>query len=78
MVLDENNDIGYSLEVNVEYSKKLFGSPKDLPFTWKKKKIEKVEKLVCRIEYKRKYVIHIHMHIFCYLQENFVINMVKN
>ena len=56
---NENSDIGYFLEVDVEYPKKLFGSHKDLPFLPERKKIEKVEKLVCSIEDKEKYVIHI-------------------
>ena len=34
--------------------KKLFGSHKDLPFLPERKKLQKVEKLVCGIEDKRK------------------------
>ena len=56
---NENIDIGYFLEVDVEYPTKLFGSHKDLPFLPARKKLEKVEKLVCSIEDKEKYVIHI-------------------
>ena len=56
---NENSDIGYFLEVDVEYPKKLFGSHKDLPFLPERKKLEKVEKLVCSIEDKEKYVMHI-------------------
>ena len=56
---NENSDMGYFLEVDVEYPKKLFGSHKDLPFLPERKKLEKVEKLVCSIEDKEKYVIHI-------------------
>ena len=37
----------------------LFNSHKDLPFLPKRKKVEKVEKLICSIEDKEKYVIHI-------------------
>ena len=47
---NEDSDVGYFLEVDVEYPKKLWGSHKDLPFLQKRKKIEKVEKLVCSIE----------------------------
>ena len=56
---NENSDVGYFLEVDVEYPKKLFSSHKDLPFLPERKKLEKVEKLVCGIENKEKYVIHI-------------------
>ena len=56
---NENSDIWYFLEVDVEYPKKLFGSHKDLLFLPERKKLEKVEKLVCSIEDKEKYVIHI-------------------
>ena len=55
----ENSDIGYFLEVDLECPKKLFSSHKDLPFLPERKKLEKVEKLVCSIEDKEKYVIHI-------------------
>ena len=50
---------GYLLEVNIEYPKMLFNSHKDLPFLPERKKVEKVEKLICSIEDKEKYVIHI-------------------
>ena len=54
----ENGDKGYFLEVDVEYQKTLFNSHKDLPFLPKRKKVENVEKLICSIEDKEKYVIH--------------------
>ena len=54
-----NSDVGYFLEVDVEYPKKLFDSHKDLPFLPERKKLEKVEKRVCSIENKARYVIHI-------------------
>ena len=53
---NENSDIGYFLEVDVEYPKKLFSSHKELPVLLERKKLEKVEKLVCGIEDKEKYV----------------------
>ena len=56
---DENSDTGYFLEVDVEYPKTLFNSHKDLPFLSERKKSEKVEKLICSIEDKEKYVVQI-------------------
>ena len=44
---NENSDIGCFLEVDVEYPKKLFSSHKDSLFLPERKKLEKVEKLVC-------------------------------
>ena len=55
----KKSDVGYFLEVDVEYPKKLWGSHKDLPFLPERKKLEKGEKLVCSIEDKEKYVIHL-------------------
>ena len=37
-IYNENSDIGYSPELNVEYPKKLFSSHKDLPFLAERKK----------------------------------------
>ena len=51
--------MGYFLEVNFDYPKELFSFQKDLLFLPKRKKVEKVEKLICSIEDKEKYVIHI-------------------
>ena len=56
---EENSDIGYFLEVDVEYLKKLFNLNKDLPFLSKREKINKCKKLICNIEDKEKYVVHI-------------------
>ena len=56
---DENNDKGYILEVDVEYPRKLLNLRKDLPFLPKKEKIDKFKKLICRIEDKENYVVHI-------------------
>ena len=55
----ENSDEGYFLEADVEYSKALFNSHKDIPFLPERKKVEKVEQLICSLEDKEKYVIHI-------------------
>ena len=56
---DGNSDIGYFLEVDIDYPKRLFNLHIDLPFLPERKKVEKVEKFICSIEDKKKYVIHI-------------------
>ena len=56
---NENSDIGYFLEVDIDYLKELFDLHKDLPFLPERKKVNKIEKLICSIEDKEKYVIHI-------------------
>ena len=56
---NENSDVGYFFEVDVKYPKQLFDSHNELPFLPERKKLEKAEKLVCDIEDKEKYVIHI-------------------
>ena len=56
---DEDSNMGYFPEVNIDYPKELFNFHKDLPFLPAKKKIEKFEKLICSIEDKERYVIHI-------------------
>ena len=56
---DQNSDKGHCFEVDFDYPKKLFNVPKDLPFLTERKKLNKVEKLICSIEDKEKYVMHI-------------------
>ena len=56
---NENSDEGYFLKVDVEYLIKLFNLHKNFPFLPERKKVGKVEKLVCDIDEKEKYVIHI-------------------
>ena len=56
---DENNDKGYILEVDVEYPKNLFNLHSDLPFLPERKKIKKCNKLVCTVQDKENYVVHI-------------------
>ena len=56
---NENNDIGHFLEVDIDYPKELFNLHKDLPFLPERKKVNKCEKLICSIEDKEKYVVHI-------------------
>ena len=52
-------DYGYLLEVDVAYPKELHDYHNDLPFMCAKIKVNRVEKLVLNLYYKRKYVIHI-------------------
>ena len=56
---NENGDIGYFLEVDIDYLKELFNFHKVLPFLPESEKVNKVEKLICSKENKEKYVIHI-------------------
>ena len=56
---NENSNVGYFLEVDIEYPKQLWSSHKDLRFLPEGRKLEKVEKHVCIKEDKEKYVIHI-------------------
>ena len=56
---NENSDKGYFLEVDIDYPKKLFHLDKFLPFLPERKKVNKVEKRICNIEDKEKYVMHI-------------------
>ena len=55
---DENSNTGYFLEVDIDCPKEIFNFHKDLSFLPERKKIEKVEKLICSIEDKEKCVIH--------------------
>ena len=56
---DEDSDRGYNLEVHVEYPKNLHKLHSDLPFLPERMKINKCTKLVCSIENKENYVVHI-------------------
>ena len=56
---DENSDKRYFLEVDIDYSEKIFSGiafnlDKDLPFLTERKKVNKVEKLICSIEDKER------------------------
>ena len=56
---NENSDIGYFLEIDIDYLKELFNLHKYLPFLPGRKKVNKVEKLISGIEGKEKFVMHI-------------------
>ena len=47
---NENSDLRYFLEVDIEYPKQLWTYHKDLPFLHGRKKLGKVEALSCSIE----------------------------
>ena len=56
---DEDSIKGYILEVDVEYLKRLLNLRSDLPFLSERMKIKKCNKLVCNINGKENYVVHI-------------------
>ena len=56
---ENSDDIGFFLEVDIDYPEKLFNLHNNTPFLPERKKVNKVEKHVCSIEDKEKYVIHI-------------------
>ena len=56
---DENDDYGEILEVDVNYPKHIHKLHSDLPFLPERIKINKVDKLICNVENKRNYVVHI-------------------
>ena len=59
MVMNSNRGVGYLLEVDVKYPRKLNDLQNDLPFMCEKIKIKNVEKLVPNLHDKKKYVIHV-------------------
>ena len=56
---NENSDIRHFFEVHIDYPKELFNLRKYLPFLPESKQVYKVEKLICGIEDREKYVMHI-------------------
>ena len=56
---DESSDIGYISEVDVEYPKHIRMQHKDLPLLPERMEINKCTKLVCNVQDKENYVIHI-------------------
>ena len=56
---DADSDKGYILEVDIKYPKNLLNLYGDLPFLVERKKIKKCNKLVCNINDKQNYVVHI-------------------
>ena len=56
---DENSDIGYIFEVDVEYPKYIRMLHSGLPFLPERMKINNSTKLVCTVKNKKNYVVHI-------------------
>ena len=56
---DENSDIGYIFEVDVEYPIHIRMLHSYLPFLPERMKINKYTKLICSVQHKRNYVVHI-------------------
>ena len=56
---DEDNDKGYILEVDVEYSQYLHNLHSDFPFLPERMKINKCNKLVCNLYDKKSHVVNI-------------------
>ena len=55
----KNSGKGYILEVDVDYPSKLHKLHSDMPFLPERMKIDKIQKLVCNLRDKKKYVVHI-------------------
>ena len=56
---DENNDKGYTFEVDVKYPKRFHELHSDLPFLSERMEVIKCKKLVCNLFNKKKFVAHI-------------------
>ena len=56
---DEDSDIGYNLEVDVEYPRNLHKLHNDLPFLPEKMKINNCTNLVCNLNDKENYPVHV-------------------
>ena len=55
---DEDSDIGYNLEGDVEYPRNLHMLHSDLPFLHERMKINNCTKLVCNLNDKENYLVH--------------------
>ena len=56
---DENSGIGYIFEVHIEYPKHICVLHSDLPLSPERMKVDKSTKLVCTVQDKKNYVVHI-------------------
>ena len=55
-IYNEDSDVRYFIEADVQYPEKLHELHNDLPFLSKRTKIEKIEKLVSNLHDKEKYL----------------------
>ena len=58
-IYNEDSNIGYFIEANVQYLKKWHGVHNALYFLPERMKFEKIEKLVPKLQDKEEYIIHI-------------------
>ena len=58
---DKNNNKGYILDVDVDYPNKLQNLHSDLPFLPERMIINNTKKLVCNLNYKKNYIVHINV-----------------
>ena len=56
---DKNSDKVYILEVDVDYPSKLHKLHSDIPFVPERMEIDKTQKVVCNLDDKKKYIVHI-------------------
>ena len=56
---DEESNVGYIFEVDLDYPKNLYDLHSDLPFLPQRMKIDKCDKLICNLYDKNNYVVHI-------------------
>ena len=60
-VYNKNNNKGYILDVNVDYPNKLQNLHSDLPFLPERMVINNTKKLVCNLNDKKNYIVHINV-----------------
>ena len=58
---DKNDNKGYILEVDVDYPNKLQNLHSNLPFISERMVVNKTKKLICNLQDKKDYVVHINV-----------------
>ena len=56
---NEDSDIGYIFEVDIEYPKNLHDLHSDLPFFLERMKFNRCSRLACNLHDKKNYVVHV-------------------